>query len=341
MNGMQQIVWPRVAVVIINWNGGKFIRRCLSALSEQTVTPHDIIVLDNASSDQSQEIVRDFPSVRLLAQKENIGFAGGNNLAVSAALPDSEWIVLLNPDAFPTKQWLEKLLLAAFDHPDCAMFGSRLVAAIDPKVIDGEGDVYHISGLAWRERHGHTASDLNNEIKEIFSPCAAAAMYRKSAFLSVGGFDEDYFCYMEDIDLGFRLRLHGYRCFYVPESVVLHMGYATTGNSHSDFSVYYGHRNLVWTYVKNMPGILLWLLLPFHLALNFITLIYFGLKGQGRIILRAKWDALCGVPRMWKKRRAIQQNRKVAVNHIWRLLNKRLIPSRNVLRLDARRNNLV
>ena len=146
---------------------------------------------------------------------------------------------------------------------------------------------------------------------EIFAPCAAAALYRRSTFLEVGGFDQDYFCYFEDIDLGFRLRLLGYHCRYVPDAVVLHVGSAVTGRR-SSFSLYHGHRNLVWTYCKNMPALLFWIYLPQHLLLNLGTVAWFALRGQGIILLRAKWDALRGLPRCWRQRRVIQASRRIS-----------------------------
>ena len=161
--------------------------------------------------------------------------------------------------------------------------------------------------------------------REIFSPCAAAAMFRKDALLTASGFDEDFFCYVEDVDLGFRMRLLGHRCWYAPDSVALHVGSAVTGR-HSDFSIYHGHRNLVWTFVKNMPGVLFWLLLPLHVALNLVSILWFVLRGQGALILRAKRDALLGLPKMWRKRQLIQQSRVASVRDIWRVLDKRLLP---------------
>lgn len=320
-----------VTVVIVNWNGAQFLDRCLSALQAQTVTPHEIILVDNASSDASLEIVRRFPSVRLLAQNENVGFARGNNLAIEAASAESEWVALLNPDAFPEPHWLEALVAAAQANPGIDFFGSKLVTAADPAVLDGTGDVYHVSGLVWRMGHGAPVSSFPVQVREVFSPCAAAAMYRRSALLEVGGFDEDFFCYVEDVDLGFRLRLTGYRCLYAPQSVAHHVGSGTTGGQHSDFSVYYGHRNLVWTFVKNMPGVLFWLLLPLHVALNLVTIIWFTLRGQGGVILRAKRDALLGLSRMWRKRKQIQKNRVASIRDIWRVLDKRLLPIRRKL----------
>jgi GT2 family glycosyltransferase len=312
--------------VIVNWNGARFLDRCLSALLAQTVVPHEIIVVDNASSDASLDIVRRFPSVRVLPQNKNLGFARGNNLAIGAAAAESEWIALLNPDAFPEPYWLEALLSAACDYPAFDFFCSKLVNAADPAVLDGVGDAYHMSGMAWRTGHGVSVSSFSEQSHEVFSSCAAAALYRRSALLEVGGFDEDYFCYMEDVDIGFRLRLNGYRCLFVPASVAGHVGSGTTGGKYSEFSTYHVNRNLVWNFVKNMPGVLFWLLLPMHVAMNLVTMIILTLHGQGRVVLRAKWDAIKGLPMVWRKRRAVQSNRVASVPEIWRLMDTRIIP---------------
>lgn len=329
MNDLQQKVWPKVTVVIVNWNGEQFIERCLVALLEQTVKPYEIIVVDNASTDSSFDIVRHFPSVRLLAQDWNTGFARGNNLAINRASAESEWIALLNPDAFPEARWLEECFLFAQCHPRFNFFGSKLVNAAAPALLDGAGDSYHLSGLVWRMGNGSSVpSYMEDDAREIFSPCAAAALYRRSALREMGGFDEDYFCYVEDVDLGFRLRLAGHRCLYVPKSVVHHVGSGTTGGQHSDFAVYHGHRNLVWTFVKNMPGLLFWLLLPLHLALNLVSMVWFTFRGQGRVIWRAKRDAVLGLPKMWRKRQQIQKCRIASIGDIWQVLDKRLMPRR-------------
>lgn len=314
---------PKVTVIIVNWNGEHFLFRCLSALMSQTVKPQEIILVDNASSDGSLEVARRFPAVRLLAQDRNTGFARGNNLAIEAAAAECEWIALINPDAFAEPRWLEALLVAAESNPRFDVFGSKLINASAPLLLDGAGDVYHVSGLVWRMGHGIPASALQGFEYEVFSPCAAAALYRRSALLEVGGFDEDFFCYVEDVDLGFRLRLAGYRCLYVPKSVVHHVGSGTTGGKNSDFPIYHGHRNVVWTYVKDMPGILFWIFLPLHLAMNLVVLAVFAWRGQGRVILRAKRDALIGLPGMWKKRRLVQSKRKVSLRTILRVLDKR------------------
>jgi len=136
----------------------------------------------------------------------------------------------------------------------------------------------------------------------------------------VGGFDEDFFCYLEDVDLGFRLRLAEHRCLYVPSSVARHVGSGTTGGQHSDFALYHGHRNLVWTYLKNMPGALFWIFLPLHLVMNLVALVVFGWRGQGKVMFRAKRDAVLGLPRMWAKRRQLQLSRQISWHAMLRVM---------------------
>lgn len=316
------------SIIIVNWNAGELLTRCISALMSQSVLPMEVIVFDNASTDGSaKRIAEGFPSVLVIESDKNLGFAAANNLAAKQVSDKCDWLIFLNPDAFPEATWLRSLLDAAKANPHYYFFGSRLMDANAPTIADGIGDVYHASGIVWRSSHGNVLNTCDMQAREIFSPCAAAAMYRKDAFLAAGGFDEDFFCYVEDVDLGFRMRLLGHKCLYVPNSVALHMGSAITGKR-SDFSIYHGHRNLVWAYIKNMPGVLFWLFMPLHLALNLFSLLYFSLSGQANVILRAKWDALKDIPKMWHKRRDIQSRRVVSIWDIWHLLDKRLIPMR-------------
>ena len=312
-----------IAVIIVNFNSGPLLGQCLRHLRAQTHHPKQVMVVDNASHDGSTDgLARDYPEVEWVRLERNLGFAAANNLAAQRA-DGVEWLALLNPDAFPEPDWLERLLAATLAHPDCASFGSRLLDAGDPSRLDGTGDVYHVSGLAWRRGHGQRAVAGATADEEIFAPCAAAALYRRSTFLEVGGFDQDYFCYFEDIDLGFRLRLLGHHCRYVPEAVVLHVGSAITGRR-SPFSLYHGHRNLVWTYCKNMPGLLFWIYLPQHLLLNLGAMAWFALRGQGVTLLRAKWDALRGLPRCWRQRRVIQARRRISSWPLRRMMSRGL-----------------
>ncbi len=319
---------PKVTVIIVNWNGGDLLLRCVTDLLAQTYAPHEVIVIDNASTDGSgQAAAKRFSQIRVVDAGSNLGFAAGNNLAVSLASKESTWIALINPDAFPESNWLQALVDAALSNPQFAIFGSRLMDANSPTLLDGIGDTYHMSGLPWREAHGQVLKASMLAQKEIFSSCAAAGLYRRDVFEEIGGFDEDYFCYLEDVDLGFRYQLLGHRCLYVPDSVANHVGSALTGKR-SDFSIYHGHRNLVWTFVKNMPGILFWPLLPLHLLLNLTSIIYFAVQGKGKIISKAKIDAIKGLPDVWRKRKLIQAHRHTSIARLWSLINKNVTGNR-------------
>lgn len=324
---------PRYTLIIVNWNSWDILSRCLEKLQAQTYRDFDVLVIDNASDTPPPfDFHLHYRNVTLIENQSNLGFAAANNQAISQ-LGGSEWLVLLNPDAFPEPDWLEKLVEAARENPDYAMFASRQLMEGKPGFLDGEGDVYHVSGRVWRDGYGKRVGNVvvdehfagrRHGSREIFSPCAAAGMYRRDALMSAGCFDEDFFCYVEDVDLGFRLRLMGHRCLLVPDAVVHHIGSATTGGRRSDFSVYHGHRNLVWTYVKNMPGWLFWACLPLHVAMNVVTVMVFLGRGQGGTILKAKRDALLGLPKMWRKRQQIQGKRVATPGEIWRVLDKRL-----------------
>lgn len=311
----------RVAVILVNYNGGDIIIRCLQALLKQTFTPHRILLVDNASQDDSlSAIEKQFPEVEIIAAERNLGFCAANNLAVKQA-QDCPWVALLNPDAFPQPDWLEQLMQAAQKYPECHSFGSTQLRADDESRLDGTGDVYHVSGMSWRRDYGCPASDIPRESDEIFSPCAAAALYQREVFLKAGGFDETFFLQLEDVDLGFRLRLMGYRCRHVPTAVVHHMGSAFMGKG-SDTSIYYAHRNRVWVYVKNMPGRLFWRYLPQHIGVNICILIGLSLKGHPGSIIKANWHAVKELKRVWRQRRQIQDNCIVPVGELLKLMPK-------------------
>ncbi|MCD6430811.1 MAG: glycosyltransferase family 2 protein [Deltaproteobacteria bacterium] len=260
-------------------------------------------------------IEKRFPQVELIKLTDNVGFARANNIGLEM-VDDCLWVALLNPDAYPAPDWLEKMSRAVALYPEYTFFGSRMLAAGQPEKLDGIGDCYHFLGLPWRLGHGREANGKFLFRREIFSPCAAAALYRREIVLEIGGFDEDFFCFLEDVDLGFRLRLAGYRCCYVPEAVVLHEGSVVTGRQ-SPFSVYHGHRNLVWAFVKNMPQPAFLLFVGPHLIFNFLVVVWYLIRSQGTTIVRAKYDAIKGLSVMLEKRRQIQARRKASV---WSLL---------------------
>jgi GT2 family glycosyltransferase len=303
---------PLVSIIIVCWNSVEYLPRCLSCLSTQTYRDFEVILIDNGSTDGSTVgLLENYSNINLHVERleANQGFAVANN--IGARLAHGKWLALLNSDAFPDPDWLEKLLKAAEKNPEFSFFASRQLQANAPHLLDGAGDALHLSGLAWHRYASWPAVQFGLEPEEVFSVCAAAALYSRRAFLQVGGFDEDLFSYHEDVDLGFRLRLQGFRCLYVPDAVVYHVGSATFG-THSDFALYYWQRNYIWSFVQNMPTALFWRALPAHLMANIIHIVGFSLRGRGKVVLTAKKDALRAFSRSLRKRREIQKSRQAS-----------------------------
>ena len=277
--------------------------RCLDALAAQTRAPCEVIVVDNASTDGSAGVAR-ARGAAVVEAGANLGFAAANNLA--AAQAKGEWLVLLNPDAYPEPDWLERLLAAADRHPGCDAFGSAQVDAAAPSLWDGLGDGYFFAGIPYRAGFGRPRGAPPPE-GEVFGPCAAASMWRRSRFSALGGFEERFFCYGEDVDLAFRHRLAGGVCVQVPDAVVHHEGSGISGRR-SDFTTYHGHRNRLWTWARDMPLPLLLLGAPVNLALSLYLCVRLGVAGQLRPYLRALRDGAAGAPAFWRERRALHWN---------------------------------
>ena len=177
--------------------------------------------------------------------------------------------------------------------------------------------------MPWRVGHDQLRKKFPLAKAGRFSTCAGAALYRVKAWQEAGGFDESFFMYVEDVDLGFRLQLLGYSCSFVSEAVVRHIGSAIAGRG-SDFALYYGHRNLVWNYAKNMPWQLLVFTLPFHILMTLVVIAVYAWRGRGSIILKAKRDAVSSLPRILKKRKVLK--RSASLVYVWGLLDKTLLP---------------
>lgn len=309
-----------VAVVIVTWNAAGVVGEALEALARQTVRPERVVVVDNGSADVSklELMMSAYPDWVLVKSERNLGFAAANNLGFRYC-GSVDFIALLNPDAFPRPEWLERLVAAHERHPGYACFASRQLVHSDDSILDGAGDYLTLAGKPGRRGYGKRAAGKYLNCEPIFSPCAAAALYTRRALEACGGFDERFFCYVEDVDLGYRLLLAGYRSLYVADAIVNHMGSALTGKR-SEFAVYHGQRNLILNYVKNMPGPLFWGLLPVHLLANVIMLAGCVLGGSGHAAWRAKTDALRLLPDMWRSRRVVQAGRKISVLDVLRRL---------------------
>lgn len=306
----------RLSVLIVCYRSRETIGRVMAALEAQTLRPAEILVLESGSPPGERVSADQLPpNARLIESAVNHGFAAGNNLLAREASGD--WLVLLNPDAFPEPDWLERLLAATTRWPEAAMFGSTQRAYGTPGVLDGAGDVYHASGVPYRAGYGRRMDPPPEG--EVFAPCGAAMMIRRDLFEALGGFDEDYFCYVEDVDLAFRARILGHRAVQVRDAVVEHMGYASSGRR-SHFATYHGARNRLWTFLKNMPWPLLVLLAPVHALATLALWISAARIGQFALFGRAIRHGLAAWPRIMQKRREIQERRRVSALAVARMM---------------------
>ncbi|MEL6112631.1 MAG: glycosyltransferase family 2 protein [Pseudomonadota bacterium] len=294
------------SIIIVNYNAGPRLAKCVQHLRAQNLTDFETIIIDNASTDGSLEgLDQSGLNVSIMREKENHGFAKANNMAAQVAR--GTWLAFLNPDAYAQPDWLGSLLAAAERYPHIKAFGSTQLSAENPEIIDGLGDVYHAFGVPYRGGFGQPADDLPPD-GACFSPCAAAMLIRRDCFDDLGGFDERYFCYGEDVDLGFRLRLAGGHAVQVADAVVHHEGSGVSGR-YSDFTVYHGNRNRIWGWFKNMPLALLIPLLPFHLAINSYLLIRAYGVGIGPAYARALRDGFGGLSAIMAARRDMPPRR--------------------------------
>ncbi|MCP2669691.1 glycosyltransferase family 2 protein [Maricaulaceae bacterium EIL42A08] len=297
-----------VAVLIVAYKSRDTIGDVIASLQAQTCRPARVRVLENGSPDAERVDPSALPDwVELVESDVNLGFAAGNNALAKDV--EEDWLLFLNPDAFAQPDWIEQLMAATRRYPEASMFGSTQLAHGAPGVLDGVGDVYHATGLPYRAGYGVTMEPPAEG--ECFAPCGAAALYRRSLFERLGGFDEDYFCYVEDVDLAYRARLSGEICIQVREAVVSHMGYASSGRR-SEFATYHGARNRLWTFFKDTPLPLLLVLGPVHLA---VTVLLWGSAarfGQFTLFGKAMKDAMAGWSHLMDKRRAAQAARSVS-----------------------------
>ncbi len=303
---------PERSVIIVNYNGARWLEPCLAALRASAPPNTEIIVVDNASSDESRAILQRHADVRVVALDENRGFAGGNN--AGARVARGALLAFLNNDTRVRAGWLEALQ-APLREEAVGMTAARLVYMHDPSIIDSAGDGWTRWGGAFKRGHGRLAEAFGSPT-EVFGACGAAFMVRRAVFEELGGFDEDFFLAFEDVDLSYRARLLGYRCLYVPDATVEHAGSASLGRL-SEAAVRLGQRNLEWVYFVNTPWPLLLRSLPGHCVMLAAASIYFLRCRRFGAFIRAKFSAAVAWRRVLAKRAAIQRRRRASSRTIW------------------------
>ncbi len=310
-----------LSVIIPNWNGAHLLPTCLDSLKRQTYTNFEIVVVDNASTDNSRELLaRDYastaggtsPEVRVVLLDSNRGFAGGVNAGLRAAR--GEILVLLNNDTEAEATWLEELVRALQDSPRAAMVASKLRLFDARDKLHSAGDFYRVDGVpgnrgVWEVDRGQY--DAAASTPPVFGACAGAAAYRRELFDHIGLFDEDLGSYCEDVDFNWRARLAGFECVYAPRAVVYHHVSATGGGARASYFV---GRNFILVLVKDYPSGLwnkYWAKIvaaQAHIAWEALT----DWRGEAaRARLRGQFAALAALPRFLSKRKETQPLKRV------------------------------
>lgn len=327
---------PIVSIIIVNWNGRRFLEKNLSSIFSQTYQQFEVILVDNGSIDGSIPFVRDcFPQTIIIDNSSNEGFAAANNQGIRAA--KGKYIATLNNDTIVDKEWISNLVkVAELSENHVGMWAPKILSMKEPDKIDSIGGLLiYKDGIARGRGRGQEDKGQFDKVEEILFPSACSALYRKDMLDDVGLFDEDFFAYCEDTDLGLRARLAGWKALSVPDAVVYHHYSGSTG-TYSEIKAFLVERNHIWVAIKNFPATMV-VLMPFYTLIRWIVQLLHIAKGTGatssyvkevsiiRILaalIKACVSALWGIPTMWKKRVAIQKRSIVSINEDRKLLKE-------------------
>jgi len=331
-----------ISVIVVNWNRRALLEACLRSLEQPQGAPFEIIVVDNGSSDGSAEWLENatFPfPLQLIRNQENRGFCAANNQGIQRAR--GEFVALLNNDAEAGPGWLAALREAFDQGADVGMAASKVLVWEDPRMIDKAGHLIWPDGQNRGRGSGEIDQGQYDAVQEVLWPDGCAAMYRKSMLDRIGGFDEDFFAYADDAELGLRARIAGWRCLYMPGAVVRHHRGATLGRQAS-LRLRLIERNRVLLAAKLFPGSLLWKNPAYYLA-RLTAGVWAAIRGRGEAgqfrtpsekarlamaLLQGDLEALTMLPRIWTKRRQIDRFRKLSPKQVERLLLDHRIPLR-------------
>jgi len=322
---------PLISVVVVCFNGLEITHCCLDGLLLQDYHPKEIIVVDNGSQEDVESMVRrDYPEARFIRLDKNYGFAGGYNKGIEEAHGD--YIAVINNDAVAAPQWLRAMVKVAQKDAGIGAVASIIIDGNKPEVLDSCGVGIALDGMSRQLMRGQ-APPLLGVQKEVLIPSGCACLFRADALKTVGLFDESFFAYCEDTDLGLRLRWAGFKTVVAPEALVTHY-YSMTAGKYSLQKVFWVERNHFWLAIKNFPPLLL-IFLPFVTFWRYLVQAYAlltrsgdlaGFTGQSNFfrvaaaILKAYISALAGVPLMWRKRKLFLPKRQLSNFQMLRII---------------------
>ena len=271
----------KTTIIIPNYNGIEYLENCLLSLQKCEPGNFHIIVVDNGSTDGCVELLKEkFPAVEAVFLLENIGFAPAVNRGLECV--KTQYALLLNNDITVEPDFVLRMEEAMEAHKNCFSVSAKMLQMHNPELLDGAGDLYCALGWAFALGKGKTAADHYTKPAKIFSSCGGAAMYRMDILREIGFFDGNHFAYLEDVDIGWRARIHGYTNFYEPSAVVYHAGSGFSGSRYNEFKINLSSRNSVYIILKNMPLLQIIINLPFLLLGFLIKIAFFIKKGHGK-----------------------------------------------------------
>ena len=326
---------PLISVVIVNWNGKHLLTECLDSLRAQDVEDVEVVLVDNGSDDGSAAFVREFyPAVKLISLPENRGFAGGNNAGIGAA--QGKYIALLNNDTRADPAWLANLLREAeAAPPEVGMWAGKILSYDNPGIIDNVGLLLYPDGLGRGKGRLEKDRGQYDLPGEALFPSGCAGLYRKEMLDEIGLFDEEFFAYADDVDIGLRARLAGWKCAYVPSARVYHK-YSSSSSAYSPFKAFLVERNRIWVLLKYYPVEMI-LASPFFTLLRLLAHLFGALTGQGAsgkfsrehsilravtILVKAWGAALAVLPGVIRRRRAFSPLRRLSRAGLYELFCK-------------------
>ena len=277
--GLQFKRMKKVSIVIPNYNGIKYLGNCLASLEISHEYIYKVLVVDNGSTDGSDKIAKEY-GAELIELGENTGFTGAVNAGIKSS-SDCDYVILLNNDTVAGKNFVRELVAGIEKHEDAFSCQAMMLRMDDPRLLDDGGDTYNALGWA-RARGKDKPASLYNTDAEIFHSCGGAAIYKKQVLDELGGFDDKFFAYLEDLDIGWRARRLGYKNYYAPKAKVMHAGSAFSGSRYNEFKVSHSSRNSVYVIRKNMPKKYIAMLSPLLFAGFAIKTLFFAVKGLGR-----------------------------------------------------------
>ena len=333
---------PLVSVIVVNHNRGDLLRQCLNSILSQSYNRLEIVVVDNGSSDNSLSVVKSFPDpkIKLMTLDQNYGFARGNNVGIKEA--QGELIALLNNDAVADEHWIECLVEAMQSGSQVGMCASKILF-FETEIVDKVGHLLYLDGQNRGRGTGVKDKGQYESVEEVLFPDACAALYRRRMLEEVGYFDEQFFAYGDDADLGIRSRWRGWKCLYVPEALAHHHHSSTVGRF-SPQKVYWVERNRLWLAMKNFPLPLL-VLNPFFTLYRWLwnalaALLRRGAAGHFRrnesfwvlflVVARAYCDGLIRLGEILRKRRIVRQTRRISDFEFYRLVFRHRISARTL-----------